>query len=119
MKRVRELYHKAHGYLLNLTGAPIQVGGIVGGFILEPSFKVESAEQIPAPAWELCSPIGPGVIFTDERSGLYSRVPEAEGVRPGNYGGRGHHIYAPLIYIVPEDLEIPSGRTDVIYPWQI
>jgi hypothetical protein len=119
VKRVSELFHRAHGYLVNLTGAPIQVGGIVGGFILEPSFRVESAEKIPAPAWELCPNTGPGVIYTDDRTGLYSRVPEAEGVRPGNYGGRGPHIYAPIIYVIPEELRIPPERTDVIYPWQL
>ena len=119
MRRVSELYHRVHGYLVNLTGEPIQVGGLIGGFILEPAFKVESVEQIPGPAWELCPALGPGAMYTDDRTGLYSRIPEVEGVRPGNYGGRGPHIYAPIIYIIQEDVEIPPGRTDIIHPWQI
>ena len=118
MKRVREIYHRRHGFLRNLTGKEIQVGGIVGGFILEPCDRVESADRIPEPIWELLLE-KPTELFTAERSGLYSQTPSRYGARPGDYWANGQFMYAPIIWVVPDGLEFPSERRDVMYAWQI
>jgi hypothetical protein len=118
MKRVREIYHRVHGYLRNWTGEPVQVGGLFG-FILEP--WPTTAGEIPQPLWEAAPELGPGVFFTDECTGLYSTA--LEGIRPGRWGGiwvKGQPIiYAPVVYVISEDVEIPPDRHDLIRRWQI
>jgi hypothetical protein len=120
MRHVRELYHKAHGFLRNLTNEPIQIGGMFG-FILEPSFALDSINGLPDPAWELIDePLKPGVIYTtDSCSGLYSKAPSLHGIRPGNYWWDGERGYAPVVYVVPDEIPIPEDRRDVIYRWQL
>ena len=118
MERVFEIFHKAHGYLRNLTSQPIQIGGLVGGFILEP--WPESAGQLPTPMWEAAPRRRSGAIFTTERTGKYRQdLP----VRPGNWGGDWvgdePHIYAPIVWVVPEDVEIPEDRRDLIRRWEV
>jgi len=117
MERVFEIFHKAHGYLRNLTSQPIQIGGLVGGFILEP--WPEPVEGLPSPMWE-AAPELPAGAFYGESTGIYSQDLQ---VRPGNWGGKWigdqPHIYAPVRWIVPEGTEIPPDRRDLIYPWQV
>jgi hypothetical protein len=112
MKRVRELYHRNHGFIRNLTDEPIQVGGLVGGLILEPWPAVE----LPSPMWEVAPDMPVGTIFTDARTGNYRQdLP----VRPGNWWSDGIRAYAPVVYVVSEDVEIPPDRHDLIRRWQI
>jgi hypothetical protein len=112
VKHVYEVYHRTHGYVRNITGKPIQIGGLVGGFILEPLPAVE----LPSPMWEVAPDRPVGTIFTDARTGNYR---QDLAVRPGNWWSDGIRTYAPVVYVIPEGTEIPDGRGDLIYPWQV
>jgi hypothetical protein len=117
MRRVYEIYHRCNGFIRNLTDTPIQFGCLINEIILDP--WPEPVEGLPSPMWEAAPELPAGVFYADS-TGIYRQdLP----VRPGNWGGvwsRGvPQIFAPVLYVVPEGTEIPEGRKDLKYPWQI
>ena len=118
MEHAIEIYHRNHGFLRNLTGEPIQIGGLVGGFILDPWPATDG--ELPQPLWEEVPEMEPGTLYTKNCTGKYRQdLP----VRPGNWGGDWvgdePHIYAPIVWIVDEEFDIPEDRRDLIRRWEV